>query len=352
MLAGATTASYADDTLLKRLTKRIENPRGELAEFVEEEDPFTRHTHLAGSREARASTDQSRHRRRVMRRSKRRSTHEARRRQRQAGGAVDPRHRTGGIGIELGQQPRQSPSKHCLPRAGGPDEEEMVATRGRDFERKPGCVLPSHITEVELGRRRVDIESKIDVGPRQTLGNDVDDITKAVDGPHSFGEPERGDPSVDRADDDPRLVEHIDHRQDPPHWSNRAIEPELADRGHPFETLDRYLAAGAENAERNGKVEPRADFAKAARGEVDGHPLHRPFEFARLDRRSHTIASFATRCVGETDDREAGEPIGDVDLDRDTRAVDAVEGRGLNGGKQGGPPKIAFWRSPWSRRRA
>src|SRR5207244_4009521 len=86
---------------------------------------------------------------------------------------------------------------------------------------------------------------------------------------------------------------------------------------------------------RDGEVEPRALLAESGRGQVDGQLSQREGATAVPDRRPDPFLRLADRAAGEADHDERGHAGGDVDLDLDQPALEAVRQRGEHLGEHG-----------------
>src|SRR5947208_2176135 len=108
-----------------------------------------RERRFAGPQRASApATEQAGGRYRMVRRTKRPGRHQARRRQ-QPGYGVKTSHLERLVARERGKDRRQSPRKHRLARTGRADQQDVVATGGRDLERPTGLGLPANLGEVD-----------------------------------------------------------------------------------------------------------------------------------------------------------------------------------------------------------
>ena len=89
------------------------------------------------------------------------------------------------------------------------------------------------------------------------------------------------------------------------------------------------LRADEDRRSRSPRSSADAGLAHVRRREVDGDPARRDGRspLLRIAPRTRSRASLE-RGVGEPDDREPGQARGDVDLDPDDPAVEAVERRG------------------------
>ena len=115
-------------------------------------------------------------------------------------------------------------------------------------------------------------------------------------------------------------------------WRSDPFSPSSPQKAKPSVQPGRQLTRGDEQADGDRQVEPRSPFAHARRREVHGHPTHGPGQAAGQHSGADTVSRLAYRGVGQADDREAGQSVGDVDLDRH-RAPDGAAQRG--GGDRG-----------------
>src|SRR3546814_8242368 len=88
------------------------------------------------------------------------------------------------------------------------------------------------------------------------------------------------------------------------HRSQATVEAQLPQERPAVGGVLVDLAGGDEQRYRYREVEPRPDLADRGRREVDGDPLHRPLEAARLDRRPDAVARLAASGVGRADRSE------------------------------------------------
>ena len=115
-------------------------------------------------------------------------------------------------------------------------------------------------------------------------------------------------------------------------WRSEPFSPSSPQKARPSVQRGAQLAGGDEQADGDREVEAGAALAHARGRQVDRDPSQRPGQAAREDGGAHAVARLAHRGVGQADDGEAGQPVGDVDLDRD-RAADGTAQRG--GGDRG-----------------
>ena len=226
--------------------------------------------------------------------------------------------------------------QHRLAGTWRPDEQHVVPARGRDLERQAGRRLPADLHEVRdrclVGRRR----RQLDVGPRCTTAQHLDQVAESVDAPHLS---QRRHPRLVDArnrHDGVDGAEHPDHRRNTRHRPDRAVEPELAHERQSPHRLRQDVLARDQQAHGDRQIETRPRLAMTRRGEIDGDPLRRrPSDAAAHERRAHPVARLAARFIGETDDGEGGQTDADVDLDGDGMTLRSEDRGGLDGGGHG-----------------
>ena len=95
-----------------------------------------------------------------------------------------------------------------------------------------------------------------------------------------------------------------------------AAQPELTDERQ-ASGRRQHLLRPEEDRHRDRQVERRARLAQVRRREVDRDPARRVDEPGVAQRAADPLARLLERCVGQSDDREPGQPGRDVDLDPD-----------------------------------
>ena len=82
------------------------------------------------------------------------------------------------------------------------------------------------------------------------------------------------------------------------------------------------LAAGRQNAQGNRQIQPPGVFGQVCRGQIDRNTfVMGKFEPAVLDGAAHPFARLFDLHIGQTDQTEAGQAIGQVHLHRDLHRV-------------------------------
>ena len=77
----------------------------------------------------------------------------------------------------------------------------------------------------------------------------------------------------------------------------------------------RELAAGDQDADRDGQIEAGAGLVDVGGGQVDGDALERQREARVGERRVDPLAALPHGAVGQADGGERGQAAADVDLD-------------------------------------
>ena len=116
------------------------------------------------------------------------------------------------------------------------------------------------------------------------------------------------------------------------HGTHLAAEAELADENARRRVLGAH-AAEPEESERDGEVERRAALTKVGGSEIDGHGAVRQRKAAVLQGRANALARLPNARVGEPDDREAGKPVGSVDLDVENAGLETQGGGRVDPGE-------------------
>ncbi len=117
--------------------------------------------------------------------------------------------------------------------------------------------------------------------------------------------------------------------------AQRAVEPEFATEGHALGAARAQLAGRHEQPHRDREVEAGAALADTGGRQIDGHPPQGPRETAREHGGAHPVPRLTHGGIGEPDDGETGEAVGDMDLDRDGTPEGTVQRRGLYAGQHG-----------------
>lgn len=201
-----------------------------------------------------------------------------------------------------------------------------MAPGGGDFERPPRLGLAAHVGEVGRcvrGRcrrwrrwcqRRLPGEVGAD-GEQRRRGEDV-----ALPGQRRFaGARHRQDEGLAVAGCLQR------HGQRAAHRAQLAGEREFAGKFMAGQAGRRNLPAGGEDAEGDRQVEAPGFLGQVGRGQVYGDAAGGVLEAGIDDRGTDAVACLANFGVGQADQGQSGQPVGQVHLDGDRRRVEAVE---------------------------
>ncbi len=315
-----------DGARVDRATQRVDRIGPELERLVKKEDAAMREAGLAGTHSWTAADERLR-RDRVVRSA------EGWPRRDRSPGVGDARHRVDAThfgGLLLGewrQEPGAGPRKERLADAGRADEGEVVAPGHRDLQRPTPDRLADHRGEIRrvLARRmRVEVdrglESLEQLAPREV----ADDLAEACRRTHDDAANRGALRPVLDGDDrigDARAAGRRDERHRAGDRSQRAVERQLADeRDAPEVRLE--LAGCDEDGRGHGQVVAGPLFRQIGRGQVDGDPAGGDFEAGVAKGGAHTLACLEHRAAGQADDRQAGKPERDVDLDAHGHAID------------------------------
>ena len=190
---------------------------------------------------------------------------------------------------------------------------------GRDLQRAPRTLLPTHVREIQLRRfgwTAVSLDVRLGLALAPQVGGGLGEMAER----NRLDVGERGLGRRLRRTENPRQArassslgerEHAADRSQPP------VERELADSGVVGEPLARDLPRGGEDRERDREIEAGAFLAQPRRGEVDRDPPQRPLELGGGDAAAHALLRLLAGAVGEPDDREPGHAALEVRLDLD-----------------------------------
>ena len=214
--------------------------------------------------------------------------------------------------VERRQDPRQALREHRLAGAGRPEEEQVVAARGRDLERALGVLLAGDVGEVEaaalVGGEGAPTASG-GLGERPLAAQVADGVGEGGGGIQARAAHHRGLGEVVGGQDHGGAAagRGLDDREHAAHRAQRAVERELADQPRLRRAGGRQ-AGGHQHPGGDRQVEERALLALLGGGEVDDDALRLDLTPEVADRRQDPLAGLAHRRVGEADDGQVGEP--------------------------------------------
>ncbi len=116
------------------------------------------------------------------------------------------------------------------------------------------------------------------------------------------------------------------HRQEPGHGPDLAAQAELAQQGPMTPGAD--LLRADEHGDGDAEVQRGTSLRHVRRGKVDRDPARGMDEPTVAEGPADPLARLPESDVRQPDDREAGQPGGDVDLHAHGPAVEALEGGG------------------------
>jgi hypothetical protein len=145
-------SAQRDQAVLQWLTEHFEDVPAELGQLVEEQHAAVGQAHFPGAR-ARPASDEAGVAHGVVRRAKGAGDAEGPIGREHAGDAVDASGLQRLVELEAGKDGGEAARQHGLAGAGGADQEDVVTTRGGDFQGALGDRLASDVGEVHRLRR-------------------------------------------------------------------------------------------------------------------------------------------------------------------------------------------------------
>ena len=124
----------------------------------------------------------------------------------------------------------------------------------------------------------------------------------------------------------------VGHRQRPTNRTQHPGERQLTGELHGGQQIARDLTGCREDADGDREVETPAFLGQIGRGQVDGDAARRKLEPTVDDRGADPVFCFFDLGFGQTDDGEARQSVGKMNLDFDLRRVHAGEGTTANDG--------------------
>jgi hypothetical protein len=331
---------------LERLPQCLEGGARELRKLVEEEHPVVRQRGLPGAWR-RAAADERGRRGAVVRRPERAKA--PARVVEGAGRAPDRRRLERGIVVEWRQQPGQASRQHRLAAARRAGHQQRVPAGGGDLEGALGRCLSLHVGQVwkrPCGApcRRLDADQRRSVRgiAGQQRPDDIEQVASAV---HRHAVDEGGLPRALERQHEParaaagtsRAPAGEPHGDGAAHRPDLAAEGELAGIGMESDALGIELAVGSEDADGDRQVEAARLLRQVGGGEVDGHPaVVRKAEPAREERGAHPLAGLLDLGLGETDEREGRQAVGQMHLDGHLRRIEPAQRAAHDGGEAHG----------------
>ena len=313
------------------LAQGFEHAAVEFGEFVEEQHAVVRQADFAWARGA-ATAHQRRRGGRVVRR-----THGAQAPAFGPEAAFDGMHGgafEGFVIVHGGQQAGQALGEHGFAGAGRAIEEQRVLPAGGDFERPAGLDLAFDIGQIGVGRGVEEGFAGVrrDEGVAAQVGDHRQQAGRREDGDALY---QRRFGGIYRGQDQgaPAVCGLAGQRQRAAYRAQFAGQRQLAGKFEGAELVAGNLPRGGQNAEGDRQVETAAFLGQIRRGEVDGDAPLGKFELAGLQRGAHPVAGFAHFHIRQPDQREGGQPVGEVHLDAHLGGLQADEGAALQNGQ-------------------
>jgi len=302
-------AGDCDVTIFQGLTQGVEDVAVELGELVEEEDAVVGETDLAGPRNV-SAPDEAGIGYAVMWGAERPCGYEGLVGAQKARNGVDLRG-LHGLGVaETRHDGGETARKHGLARSGRSDHEDIVCPGGCHLEGPLG--VPLDLEEM-VGPEDGDVPHHGGF-PAVAHGND--------DGAHAFLPGEKG------------------HGENTPDGFHGPVEGKLARYEMAFERLHFQGPHGGEDADGDGQVEGRAFLADIGRGEIDGYAVPGELEAGILYGGPDPLLALLHRGLGQSDDSERRQAVGDIHLHIDLYPVDPVNGSSGNACDHSIPPSM------------
>jgi hypothetical protein len=340
----ARRAGDGDGAALQRLAQRLQRGARELRELVEEQHAVVRQRDLARPRR-RSAAHQGDGAGGVVRAAGG-PTHPLRGRE-APGQARHGRALQRLVDRHVRQQPGEAVGQHRLARAGRAHHQQAVLAGRGDLQHAPGAGMALDVGQVGAVRGgdgagvRLQarpavagrLQGRIALGRRRAeLPDHVEQVARAVDlGPGH----QRGLAGAvgrqHQARGDALREQRQGHGQGAAHRPQFARERELAREFVGLEPRRLDLPARGQDAQRDGQVEAARILGQVGRREVDGDALVvGELQPRVLDGRAHALARLLDFHVGQPDEREAGQSVGQVDLDRDRGRLQAEQGAALH----------------------
>jgi hypothetical protein len=245
------------------------------------------------------------------------------------------------------QQPGQPLREHRLAAARRAGQQQPVAAGRGDLQGPARARLAADVGEVGTGRKPRAVfgppggPDRIDARERPARGDRRPDLAQRRGrarplerGRRGFGGArcrEHQSPARCLAPDREREHQRAAHRP------QRPGQRQLAHQFVAVEHVRRRAGRRREDADRNRQVEAPGPLGQIGRREVHGDPARREVEAAVQQRGADPLAALADLGVGQPHDVERRQPVGQVDLDRDRRRIDADQAAAVDDGERHGP---------------
>ena len=212
--------------------------------------------------------------------------------------------------------------------------------RRRDFERALGGRLRLDVGEIHVAGRQF-VHQRVGVAvhdtERRTTGEMFADRRERCRAPHRDAVDHGGFGHV-RLGEDQLAASHRARRerdrQRTAHRPEVAFESQLAEKERRGKAIVGDLAARGEDADRDREIECAATLLHVGRREIDRDASQRQLEPGVAERGGDALAPFLDGAKWQADRGEGRQPVGDVDLDVDSKRFHAQYGGGSNASEQ------------------
>ena len=242
------------------------------------------------------------------------------------------------------QQAGEAVGEHRLAGARRPDQQQAVRAGRGHLQRAARAGLALDVGQVGQRRRRGGRLARrpgqlARAGGVAVAGQEgLDDVAQRARGadvhaldPRRLGRALRRQHEAARA---AALAHGQRQRERAAHGPQLAGQRQLARELAAREARGVQQALRGQHAERDRQVEAARLLGQVGRRQVDGDLLVvRKREAALRERRAHALARLLDLGVGQSDQREAGQAVGEVDFDDDLGRMQADQGAGVDDGE-------------------
>ncbi len=201
-----------------------------------------------------------------------------------------------------------------------------MPTCGSDFQRALGGALPLHFAHVWIMRRDalgLRDEACQRLAPGQVRG-DLQQILCRID--HGIVH-QRGFRCIRLRQDEsaPAVRRAVGHRQCAAYGPQFTGQREFTGELVLIQSVGGYLPRGGEDADGDGQIETPTLLGQVGGREVDGDATRGEVELAVLQGGAHAILALLHLGLGQADDVELRQAVGEMHLDGDLRRLHAGE---------------------------
>jgi len=247
------------------------------------------------------------------------------------------------VGAHGGQQAGKTLGQHRLAGARRAHHEHAVAASRSDLQGSFRRRLPLDVGQVGIGRFLL-LRAGLQLAParhrlgRRVAGQELPDHVQQVQGAINLGSRhQRGFLGTALGQHQSGFGRSLQARQGQAHGQCAAdrtqlpAQRQLAGELVTGELARVDLAAGGQDAQRNRQIETAGVLGQVGGRQVDGDALvGREFEAGVLDGRTHPFARFLDFGFGQAHQREAGQPVGQMNLNTHGVGLHAQQGAALH----------------------